>query len=247
MSSIVVPPVTPAVKRIMIVTVAAWVVLQIILGRFLNLNQWKVLILHPYQVVESFYVWQLFTYQFFHDLSPAHILFNMLMIWFVGSELESRWGAKFFTFYYLMSGAGAALIYCLGTAIYAALTGNKMVMLIPVLGASGSLFGLLLAYGIIFSERTIYFMGFFPLKAKHFVILAGALDFASLISSGVAGGEVAYLAHLGGLASGFVILRLHVWYKNQNVKSKLKRKTSNLRLVVDNEKSKEDDKPKYWN
>lgn len=247
MNSIVIPPLSPAVKRIMIVTVAAWIVLQIIMGRFLNLNQWKILILTPYQVIENFYVWQIFTYQFFHDYSPMHILFNMLMIWFVGSELENRWGAKFFTFYYLMSGAGAALIYSFGIAIYSAISGNKMVMMTPVLGASGSLFGLLLAYGIIFSERTIYFMGFFPLKAKHFVMLAGALDFASLISAGVAGSEVAYLAHLGGLFSGFVILRAHVWYKNQNLKSKLKRKSSNLRLVVDNEKPNDKDKPKYWN
>lgn len=247
MTSFSAAPMTSAVKKILIVNVAIWIVVQIILDKAVGFHQWRALILTPEDVIEKFYVWQLFTYQFFHAISPFHLLFNMLMLYFFGSELERRWGSKFFTFYYLMSGAGAAIIYCIGVGIYASVTGFRPILLTPVLGASGALFGLLLAYGIIFADREIYFMGFFPMKAKYFVMLAGAMDLASLMGTGFAGGEVAYLAHLGGIASGFIILRAHVQYKSQQAKNKLKKKSSNLRLVVDNDKSTKDDNPKYWN
>lgn len=247
MTSFSVAPMTSAVKKLLIINVAIWVVVQIILDRAFGFHQWRILILTPELVIEKFYVWQLLTYQFFHAISPFHLLFNMLMLYFFGSELERRWGSKFFSFYYLASGAGAAIIYCAGVGIYSAITGFKPVLLTPVLGASGALFGLLVAYGIIFADREIYFMGFFPLKAKYFVMLAGAMDLASLMGTGFAGGEVAYLAHLGGIASGFIILKGHVQYKNRQAKTKLKKKSSNLRLVVDNDKSAKDDNPKYWN
>lgn len=247
MPSFSIAPMTSVVKKLLIINVAIWVLIQIIMDRAFGFHQWRILILTPEQVIEKFYVWQLFTYQFFHAISPFHLLFNMLMLYFFGSELERRWGSKFFTFYYLMSGAGAALIYCVGVAIYAAITGFRPILLTPVLGASGALFGLLLAYGIIFAERELYFMGFFPMKAKYFVILAGAMDLASLMGTGFAGGEVAYLAHLGGIAAGFMILRGHVQFKSYQAKAKLKRKSSNLRLVVDNDKPGKDDNPKYWN
>lgn len=247
MSSFSVAPMTSVVKKLLIINVAIWVVVQILLDRVFGFHHWRLLILTPELVVEKFYVWQLFTYQFFHAISPFHLLFNMLMLYFFGSELERRWGSKFFSFYYLMSGAGAAIIYCIGVAIYSAITGFRPVLLTPVMGASGALFGLLLAYGIIFADREIYFMGFFPMKAKYFVMLAGAMDLASLMGTGFAGGEVAYLAHLGGIVAGFIILRAHVQYKGYQAKSKLKRKSSNLRLVVDNDKSTKDNNPKYWN
>lgn len=241
------PSMTSVVKKLLIINVAIWVVVQVILDRAVGFHQWRYLILTPEQVVEKFYIWQLVTYQFFHAISPFHLFFNMLMLWFFGSELERRWGSRFFTFYYIASGAGAAIIYCLGVAVYAAITGYKPVLLVPVLGASGALFGLLVAYGIIFSDREIYFMGFFPMRAKYFVMLAGAMDLASLVGTGFAGGEVAYLAHLGGILSGFLILRGHVQYKSYQTKAKVKRKSSNLRLVVDNDKSTKDNNPKYWN
>ncbi len=247
MNQISTPPLTAVVKRLMIVTVGIWFVLQIILGQFFNLKAWEIFILHPYQLIENFYGWQLITYMFFHAISPFHLLFNMLMLWFFGSELERVWGSKFFAIYYFLSGAGAAIIYCLGVGAYAAITGVRTPLVIPVMGASGALFGLLLAYGIIFSERETYFMGLFPMKAKYFVMIAGAIDFASLLSSGISGGEVAYLAHLGGIIAGFFILKTQVYLKVQQTKNKLKKKNGSLRLVVDNDKVKDQSNPKYWN
>lgn len=246
MNSMYVPPMTPVVKRLLIAICIVWFVIQILADQFLKLGISRWFVLHPDQVIEKFWAWQTLTYIFFHALSPFHILFNLMTLWFLGSELERQWGAKFFTAYFFTCGIGAALVYCLGVAIYAAVTGVQTPLMVPVLGASGALFGLMVAYGIIFSERVIYFI-VFPLKAKYFVLLVAAMDFTSLMTTGFAGGEVAYLAHLGGALVGFLFLFLHARWKLMNTKSKLKKKATGLRLVVDNEKLKNENGPKYWN
>lgn len=248
MNSVQINPLTPVVKKLVIAIAATWFILQIIVDKILHINISTLFILHPDQVIEKFWAWQLVTYMFFHALSPFHILFNLLMLWFFGSELEKHWGAKFFTAYFFVSGIGAAIVYCVGMGLYAIATGAQAPLVIPVMGASGALFGLLVAYGMVFSERTIYFMGIFPMKAKYFAMIAAALDLSSLLTTGFAGGEVAYLAHLGGALVGFIFLLLHARWKLRQTKSRLKKKTSNLRLVVDNEKvNTKDDGPKYWN
>ena len=106
-----------------------------------------------------------------------------------------------------------------------------------------------MAYGILFGERVIYAFGFFPLKAKYFVLLMGLVEVASLLNSDVNGGDVAYLAHIGGLISGYLILVGWTRLQQFNWKRKAKRKSGNLRLVVDNEKRPKTggDGPKYWN
>ena len=115
------------------------------------------------------------------------------------------------------------------------------------MGASGALFGLLVAYGIVFSERIIYFMGLFPMKAKYFAMIAAALDLSSLFTTGFLGTEVSYLCHLGGAVVGFAFLWGNTRWKLGKTKSRLKKNTGSLRLVVDNEKLKKEDNPKYWN
>lgn len=247
MNSVQIAPLTPVVKKLIISICAVWFVVQILLDKVFKLNLSSWLVLHPDQVIEKFWIWQLLTYMFFHALSPFHILFNLLMLWFFGGELEKHWGARFFTIYFFVCGVGAAILYCLAVAVYAAITGVQTPLIIPVLGASGALFGLLVAYGIVFSERVIYFMGLFPMKAKYFAMVAAALDFSSLLTTGFAGSEVAYLAHLGGAVVGFLFLMGHTRWKKTTTKSKLKKKSSGLRLVVDNEKLKNEDGPKYWN
>jgi membrane associated rhomboid family serine protease len=248
MNQIHMAPLTPLVKKLIIVTAAIWIVVQIILDKFIgtHISQW--FILHPDKVINSFWMWQTVTYIFFHALSPFHIFFNGLMLWFVGTELEKHWGTKFFAIYYFTCGIGAAIVYCIGVAAYALISGDHTPLVVPVMGASGALFGLLVAYGIIFSERVIYFMGFFPLKAKHFALIAAALDLSSLLTSGFMGGEVAYLAHLGGALVGFIFLWGHTRLKLRDTRTRVKKSGASLRLVVDNEKNdKKDSGPKYWN
>jgi len=245
--------ITPTVKWLIIINVAVWLGCQVILEQYigpmvggLNFSRWFAL--YPAKVLYDFSIWQLGTYMFLHTYQVTHIVFNMLMLWFLGAELEARWGRKFFLSYYLITGIGAGFIYCVGTWIYYFYKPGTTALVVPVMGASGAVFGLLLAYGILFGERTIYALGVIPMKAKFFVMIMGFIELASLLTSDVNGGDVAYLAHLGGLASGY--LTLIGWTRIQQVMwaRKTKKKNRNLRLVVDNDKpSKTGEGPKYWN
>ncbi|MEN0059293.1 MAG: rhomboid family intramembrane serine protease [Bdellovibrio sp.] len=239
-------PLTPAVKWLLIINVAVWFLFQVILEGFLRVPFTGIFGLFPGRVLFDFQVWQPVTYMFLHSMQVTHILFNMLMLWFFGAELEQRWGTKFFLIYYMTSGIGAAVLYCLGVWGYALVTGSQTGLIVPVVGASGAIFGLLLAQGIIFGERIVYFFMLFPMKTRYFVALMGLVQIASMMTSSVGGGEVAYLAHLGGLVSGFICLQVKAWLDRNRWKRKNnKAKGRNLRLVVDNEK--DEKPPKYWN
>lgn len=241
-------PFTPVVKWLVIVNVAIWFVLQILVEGFFKVPFTALFSLVPARVIFEFRIWELFTYMFLHSMQVTHILFNMLMLWFFGAELEQRWGGKTFLFYYLFTGIGAAVIYCVGMGIYGAATGAQTSLMIPVVGASGAIFGLMLAQGILFGERMVLFFMLFPMKTKYFVMIMGAIQVANMLTSSASGGEVAYLAHLGGLASGYVALLLIGRWKNYLTAKKSKKKGRNLRLVVDNEKpQKSDNGPRYWN
>jgi membrane associated rhomboid family serine protease len=242
-------PLTPTVKWLMIVNVSIWFFLQLLVEGYGNIQLTKFFALYPGKFIYDFFLWQPITYMFLHSMQVFHVVLNMVMLWFVGGDLELRWGRKFFLMYYLWCGVGAALIYCLGVGIYSAVTGSQHPLVVPVVGASGAIFGLLLAYGILFGERMMYFMMLIPMKAKYFVLALGAFEFASLLSAGINGGEVAYLAHLGGLVSGYVGLLSWTRFQQRQFRSANKKKgTGKLRLVVDNEKTSSEDKdPKYWN
>jgi membrane associated rhomboid family serine protease len=242
----VVMPITPVVKRLIIITVVIWIFGQLILENIFNIRISSFLALYPSKVIFDFFIWQPFTYIFLHSFEWSHIVFNMLMLWWLGSELETLWGWRFFLLYYFVTGVGAALIYCLGIGIYAYASGSPQGLLTPVVGASGAIFGLLLAYGRFMGDRIVSFMMVFPMQAKHFVMLLGGIQIVSLLSSGFVGGEVAYLAHIAGLLSGFLFL----WGREKWIARSLNKKSGRkLRLIVDNEKR--DDKklkgPKYWN
>ncbi|HEX7674894.1 MAG TPA: rhomboid family intramembrane serine protease [Bdellovibrio sp.] len=239
-------PLTPAVKWLLIINVAVWFLLQVLMEGFMHVPFTSLFGLYPGKVIFDFQIWQLVTYMFLHSLQVTHILFNMLMLWFFGAELEQRWGTKFFLIYYFSCGIGAAILYCVGIWIWALATGSQTGLIVPVIGASGAIFGLLLAQGILFGERIVYFFMLFPMKTKWFVAVMGLIQLASLMTSGVSGGEVAYLAHLGGIVSGFICLQVKGFMTRQDWKKKAKNKGRNLRLVVDNEK-KSDKPPKYWN
>lgn len=239
-------PFTKAVKWLIIINVAVWFIFQVLMEGFMHVPFTSLFALYPGKVIFDFQIWQIFTYMFLHSMSVTHILFNMLMLWFFGAELEQRWGTKFFLIYYFSCGIGAAILYCIGVWAWALGTGSQTGLIVPVIGASGAVFGLLLAQGIIFGERIVYFFMLFPMKTKYFVALMGLVQLASMMTSGVSGGEVAYLAHVGGLVAGFVTLQVKAWFTRQDFKKKVKNKGRNLRLVVDNEK-KSDKPPKYWN
>ncbi len=242
-----VPPFTRAVKWIIITSLVVWFVFQVLFESFLKLPFTQIFSLVPYQVLFEFKIWQPLTYMFLHSTREiSHILFNLLMLWFLGADLEVKWGPKNFFLFYILNGVSAALIYIFGMAVYALITGAQVGLIVPVVGASGALFAVMVAYGWHFGDRLMYFFMLFPIKAKYFVMILAFIQVASMLTSGTSGGEVAYLAHLGGLISGFI----SVWGKSRwdkfSWQRRNRKKGRNLRLVVDNEK-KESKDPRYWN
>ncbi len=240
-------PFTPVVKVLVIICAVVWLFGQLIIDRFFLSGQFfaNYFALVPNLVLQKFYIWQLFTYAFLHTSSPFHIILNLLALWWLGSELEQRWGAKFFITYYLVCAIGAAFLYVSIVLVYALTGGSVTVLLTPVMGASGAIFGLMLAYGMLFGERVVHFMMMFPMKAKYFVMILGGIEMVNLLNTGVGGSEVASLAHLGGLASGYLFLLLNKKLQQKKWREKSSTKTSKLKLVINNEKKKEG--PKYWN
>jgi len=186
---------TPAVKALIWANVAMFV-LQAIGGARLTI----LLGLTPAAVVEQWWIWQPVTYMFLHG-GVGHLLFNMLALWMFGVELERTWGTIFFTRYYFVTGVGAAVI-TVAVALLPFAFADQMYF-IPTVGASGAIYGLLVAYALYYPDRPIYMYLLFPVPAKYFVLILGAINF--LMSIGNRGG-VAYAAHLGGLVVGYLYL-----------------------------------------
>ena len=147
----------------------------------------------PILVWQKFFVWQLVSYMFLHG-GLWHILFNMFALWMFGTELERIWGTRRFLKYYFFTGIGAGILTVL-------LTPNSP---IPTIGASGAIYGILLAYAYHFPQRRIFLYFLFPIPARVFVVIIGLLAF--LNSMGPAGG-IAHIAHLGGLVFGWIYLK----------------------------------------
>jgi len=235
-------PISPMAKKLIIANVAIWF-FGVILFEALFLEpgtMFHFFGLIPEKTIFSFWLWQPVTYMFFHSAQIFHILFNMLLLWWLGSELELRWGPKFFLTYYMVCGIGAGLIFLAGAFIYYGVTQDATPLMTPLVGASGAVFGLMLAYGMVFGERMIYFMLLFPMKAKYFVLLIGAIEVVTLINTGI-GNKVANLAHLAGLLVGYLYLKFYSRWQAYKIRRKTKKHGRNFRVVVNN------DKPKYWN
>src|SRR6516164_800277 len=161
---------TPAVKAIVIACVVGFL-LQIF-DRIAGARSFETEFgLVPALVTGNYYLWQLVTYIFLHG-GFFHILFNMFGLYMFGSELELTWGTREFTKFFFICGIGAAL-----TSVIA--SPHSPVMII---GASGAIFGLLVAYGVLFPNRLIYLYMIIPIKAKWFVIIYGAINFLSALS-----------------------------------------------------------------
>ena len=202
----------------------------------------------PEGLFSHFRIWQPLTYMFIHAGGFFHIFFNMFVLWWLGAELERFWGGKKFITYYLVGGIGSALIYTLVLATLEFFQFSSpsldLAFKTPVVGASGAIFALILAYGYHFSERTIYFMLFFPMKSSHFTILLAFIELLSLLRSGL-NGSVSHLSHLGGfVAGGLYIFITHFGgnfgggsssQKDGNYINLKKRRKRKLRLIVNNE------------
>jgi membrane associated rhomboid family serine protease len=155
----------------------------------------------PAFVLHQFWVWQVATYMFLHG-GIFHIVFNMLALWMFGAELERVWGTRYFLKFYFVTGIGAGAL----TVLFSLLPFDfaQQIQRSIIIGASGSIYGLLLAYALYFPDRPIYMYFVFPIPAKIFVAIMGAIAFFS--SLGDTGG-VANATHLGGLLVGYLMLK----------------------------------------
>jgi membrane associated rhomboid family serine protease len=191
---------TPGVKWLLVINTAIFVVSYLTAGTGLQ-ELFRMLSLAPVAVLQSFAIWQLFTYQFLHG-GFLHLLFNMLTLWMFGTTLERDWGTRRFLKYYLFCGVGAGLC----DVAVNALIGNWNTRTI---GSSGAVYGLLLAFGVLYPNVTVLFNFLFPLKAKYFVMIYGAM---ALLGSLQVNTGVSNVAHLGGMLFGFAYLKLR-WGK----------------------------------
>ena len=149
----------------------------------------------------SLWVWQVATYMFLHG-GIFHIVFNMLALWMFGAELERMWGTRYFLKFYLATGIGAGVLTVLFSLL--PLGFARQLQYANVIGASGAIYGLLLAYALYFPDRPIYMYFVFPIPAKIFVAIMGGIAFLSSLSEA---GGVANATHLGGLLVGYVFLK----------------------------------------
>jgi membrane associated rhomboid family serine protease len=167
------------------------------LGRGVVSNVMTTLLsLYAAGVIHGFYIWQLFTYMFLHG-GITHLLFNMLTLWFFGTQLERDWGTRRFLKYYFLCGIAAGVcVLLVNMAIGDWAT--------PTIGASGAIFGVLVAFGVLYPNQTVLMNFLFPIKAKYMVIIYAAIEL--LLTFGPNTG-VSTIAHLGGMAFGYVYLK----------------------------------------
>ncbi len=180
---------TPAVKGIMLANAVVFV-LQMIAGYSMVVYFGLV----PQLIVHKGFIWQLVTYMFLHG-GFFHILFNMFAVWMFGTEIERYWGTREFIKFYFICGIGAGLLTLL----------TSLSSVTPTIGASGAVYGILVAFAMMFPDRYIYVYFFFPVKAKYLVVFFAALEFFASWNPEQSG--VAHLAHLGGMLIGYLYLK----------------------------------------
>jgi membrane associated rhomboid family serine protease len=193
----------------------------------------------PSSVVTTFAVWQVVTYMFFHA-GFSHILWNMLTLWMFGAELERTWGTSRFLRFYFACGIGAAVTVILVNYLF----GDPNA---ATVGSSGAIYGILMAYAVLFPDRMILFGFLIPIKVKYFVMIMGAVIFMNSFVS--FGSGISQAAHLGGLVVGFFLLRGR-WLMTR-IQGPVKREVTNWKLRRARKKfevylRKQDSKPDRW-
>ncbi|MEI6244506.1 MAG: rhomboid family intramembrane serine protease [Acidobacteriota bacterium] len=188
---------TPAVRAIIIANV-----LLFLPSFFTPVLMHQTFGLVPELVFTRGFLWQVVTYAFVHG-DVTHILFNMLIVWMFGVELEQRWGSAAFTKFYVICAVGAAATV-LAVSLLPFGPAHQMYVA-STIGASGACYGLLMAWALLFPTREILLFFVFPVQARYAVLIFGALAFFSGLGS--SGGTVAHFAHLGGLVVGYLYLK----------------------------------------
>lgn len=195
----------PMIKNLLIINVAVYFI-QLIFETisFGGLPGWYILnrffALNPIDGIDSagnsfnFQIWQLLTYQFMHG-DFMHIFFNMLMMWMFGMEIENIMGSQKFLFFYLLSGFGAGMLQLLGAPLLSDSLGYTI-------GASGAVYGIMIAFAMYFPDRYIMFYFLIPVKAKYLITFLIVIEFISVREASI----VAHLAHVGGALTALIFI-----------------------------------------
>ena len=210
-----IPPIT---KNLLIINVLAYLAAVVMKGSGIDFNE--IFGLHFF-MADNFHLYQLVTYMFMHG-GVTHLFFNMFALWMFGCVIEQTWGSRRFLWYILACGVGAGLFQEAAQFVQYAVEGlaaynmvNVGGMIIPTseylnmwvtVGFSGAVYGILLGFGMTYPEERIFIFPLpVPIKGKWFVILYAAIELFSALSTSSDG--VAHIAHLGGMAVGYIIIR----------------------------------------
>jgi membrane associated rhomboid family serine protease len=207
---------TPWVQRLIIANVIIFIVTA--LG--------QIQVAHILGFVPAFILirpWTLVTYMFLHG-GWMHLLFNMLGLFFFGPPLEARWGSKRFLKYYFICGLGGAVLSSIMAIIQ-----PSFAAYVPIIGASGAVYGVMLAFAMNWPDTPIYLMGIFPIPAKVLVALLAAFSLVSAFGGRMDG--VAHFAHLGGFAAGFAWMKWEA-YRGPKGMRKFKTMMNRRKLTV---------------
>ena len=175
----------------------------------------------PRMVWSELMIWQPFTYLFFHG-GIWHVLINMFVLWMFGSELERLWGKNHFLKFYFVTGVGSGLL----TMLF------SLQSITPIVGASGAVYGVLLAYGLTYPNRQIYLYGIIPIKSIWFVIGIGMIAFMSSFNNI---SQVSHITHLSGMLIGYLMLKRPVEWSS--LWFSIRKRTLEYRVVQEEKKA----------
>ena len=175
----------------------------------------------PRMVWSELMIWQPFTYLFFHG-GIWHVLINMFVLWMFGSELERLWGKSHFLKFYFVTGVGSGLL----TMLF------SLQSITPIVGASGAVYGVLLAYGLTYPNRQIYLYGIIPIKSIWFVIGIGMIAFMSSFNNI---SQISHITHLSGMLIGYLMLKRPVEWRS--LWFSIRKRTLEYRVVQEEKKA----------
>lgn len=183
---------TPNVTRFLIVIIAIYLVFALFGQNPMGASIYRAMVLSPFDVIYSFEVWRLVTYAFVHDVgSPIHVIFNALMLYMLGPQIEERWGERRFFVFIIVAILLGGLLVCLSFVLGLS---NAFVV-----GFSAATIGLVIAWGLMFKTQSIYILGILPLSGQQLVYVTVGLEILYAVSSN----SISSAAHFGGIMAGF--------------------------------------------
>ena len=242
--------ITPGVQLLIIANVAVYILEAFIhyfggVGGYNWLLKWFGLV--PAGVIPLLRIWQPFTYLFLHDINSIwHILVNMFTLWMFGREVELVWGRNRFLRYYFLTGVGAGLLNVVVNTV-PMLWGHEN-SYVPTIGASGAIFGVLIACAILFPDRRAYIIPIpIPIKMKWIVAAMAAITF--LGTFGLGDNKVSHICHLGGMLIGYLYLRRDSYLfrlRNEVSDWKYQRNRKKFEVYVNKNKNEPPSRPDRW-